>query len=142
MQRRNFIESFAAVGAATGSSLFAVPSLATGTNTIILQKRAPKQLPNGYVTKKQEISISIQTIVSVTPSVCSVTANAVFVPKSKERRENLCDLLVTHGTRTQKLTTSICKRLSAKLPLIQEHSALVVSQVCRFFMIRTVFAYR
>lgn len=140
MQRRNFIESLQPL--VLPPVLLCLRFLLWLLEPTLLQKRAPKQLPNGYVTKKQEISISIQTIVSVTPSVCSVTANAVFVPKSKERRENLCDLLVTHGTRTQKLTTSICKRLSAKLPLIQEHSALVVSQVCRFFMIRTVFAYR
>ena len=50
MQRRNFIESFAAVGAATGSSLFAVPSLATGTNTIT--ETSPETAPEWIRDKK------------------------------------------------------------------------------------------
>ena len=67
MQRRNFIESFAAVGAATGSSLFAVPSLATGTKTIT--ETSPETAPE-WIRDKKTGNFHINPDYCVRHSVC------------------------------------------------------------------------
>lgn len=67
MQRRNFIESFAAIGAATGSSLFAVPSLATGTKTIT--ETSPETAPE-WIRDKKTGNFHINPDYCVRHSVC------------------------------------------------------------------------